>query len=103
MIQKLADRVNSFPTGRATRDNNALPALRDRWRLIHEVRKIVPVNFFLDCSEQNGFLHGSNSWWCAEERGSRSLARLIVTGIPHIFLSPASSSYGANALLRILP
>jgi hypothetical protein len=35
----------------AARYNYAFPALRDRWRLINEVRKIVPVNFFLDRSK----------------------------------------------------
>jgi len=38
MIQELADRVNPLSTGRASRNNNALPALRDRWRLVYEVR-----------------------------------------------------------------
>ena len=27
---------------------------------------IVSVNFSSDCNKQNGFLHGSDSWWCAE-------------------------------------
>jgi hypothetical protein len=29
--------------------------------------RIVAVNFFLNYSEQNGFLHGRTPWSCAEE------------------------------------
>ena len=36
--------------------HNTFSALRDRWLLVYEVRKIVGLDFFLDCSEQNGFL-----------------------------------------------
>jgi hypothetical protein len=31
--------------------HDAFAALGDRWRLINEVRKIVSVNFFLDCRQ----------------------------------------------------
>ena len=58
MVEKLAHGVNSFSAGRTARYNDALSALRDGRRLIYEVRKIVSVNFFLDCSKQDGFLHG---------------------------------------------
>ena len=58
MIQKLGHRIDSFPARGTASDNNALSALRDRWRLVNEVRQIMTLNFFLDCSEQNGFLHG---------------------------------------------
>jgi hypothetical protein len=75
MIQELADRIYSFLARWASSDHNTTPALRDRWRFVNEVRKIVSLNFFLDCCEQDGFLHGRTLWWCAEEIGSRSLAR----------------------------
>ena len=58
MVEKLAHGVNSFSAGRTARYNDALSALRDGRRLIYEVRKIVSVNFFLDCSKQDGFLNG---------------------------------------------
>jgi hypothetical protein len=57
MVQELADRVDSLPAGWATRHNNAASTLRNRWRLIYEIGKIVALNFLLDCSKQNGFLH----------------------------------------------
>jgi hypothetical protein len=57
MIQKLRHRIASFPARWTPRYNNAFSTLRDRWRLINEIRKIVAVNFFLDCSKQRGFLH----------------------------------------------
>jgi hypothetical protein len=57
MVEKLNRGINSLSTGWASRHNNATTALRDRWRLINELRKIVSVNFFLDCSKQNGFMH----------------------------------------------
>ncbi len=74
MIQKLADRVDSFLARRATRHNNALSALRDRRRLIYEVRKIVSVNFFLDRSKEQGFLHGRTPGGVQRKPGDRSLA-----------------------------
>jgi len=37
VIQKLRHRINSLPTGRASRNNYAFSAMRDRWRLIYEV------------------------------------------------------------------
>jgi hypothetical protein len=43
---------------RLTSTISPAPALRNRWRLVYEIRKIVSVNFFLDCGKQNGFLHG---------------------------------------------
>jgi predicted metal-dependent hydrolase len=46
MIQKLGHRINSLPAGRASRYNNALPALRDGWRFVHKIRKIVTLDFF---------------------------------------------------------
>jgi hypothetical protein len=57
MVQELAHRVDSSPAGRTASDHYTAPTIRNRWRLIYEVRKIVSVNFFLDCGEQNGFLH----------------------------------------------
>jgi len=63
VIQKLADRVDSLLAGWTASDNNAAPALCDRWRLIYEVRKIVSVNCFLDCSEQDGLLHSRTPEW----------------------------------------
>jgi hypothetical protein len=47
----------SFPASWTSRYDNTFSALRDRWRLIYEVRKIVTLNFFLDCGKQNGFPH----------------------------------------------
>jgi len=58
MLQELAYRIDTLFARRTARDNDALAALRDRWRFVYEVRKIVSVNFFLDRSKQNGFLHG---------------------------------------------
>jgi hypothetical protein len=58
MIQKLGHRTNSLFARRTASDNHTLPALRDRWRLVYEIGKIMSVNFFLDRSKQNGFLHG---------------------------------------------
>jgi hypothetical protein len=57
MVEKLNRGINSLSTGWAPRNDYAFSALRDRWRLINEIRKIVPVNFFLDFSKQEGFLH----------------------------------------------
>jgi hypothetical protein len=61
MIQELRYRVDSLLACRTARYNDALAALRDRWRLVNEIRKIVTLNFFLDCGKQNRFLHGSDS------------------------------------------
>jgi len=37
MVQELTHRVYSFLARRASRDDNTLAALRDRWRFINEV------------------------------------------------------------------
>ena len=57
MVQELNHDVDSLLTGWAASGNNAAPALRDRLRLVYKVRKIVTLDFFLNCSKQNGFLH----------------------------------------------
>jgi len=41
MIQELLHRIDPLLTGWAACHNNATTALRDRWRLVYEVRKIV--------------------------------------------------------------
>ena len=57
MIQKLTDGIDPLSTGRASCDHNTITALRHARRIADEIRKIVSLNFFLDCGKQNGFLH----------------------------------------------
>jgi hypothetical protein len=94
MIQKLCHRVDPLFTGRTSRHDNASSALRDRWRLVYEVRKIVALNFFLDCSKQNGFLHGRtpSSMCRGRERNDSihldpSVQNPVDTGIRHRSIS----------------
>jgi hypothetical protein len=61
MIQELRHRIDPFPARWAASNHNTAPALSNRRRFINEVRKIVAVDFFLDCSKQNRFLHGLDS------------------------------------------
>jgi len=58
VVEELLHRIYSFQAGRAASDNHTLTALRDWRRLIHEIRKIMSRNFFLNCGKQDGFLHG---------------------------------------------
>src|ERR1700730_9751066 len=46
MIQELVHRVDSLLAGRTPRHNDALAALRDRWRILYEMTEVVPVYHF---------------------------------------------------------
>jgi hypothetical protein len=57
-IDELADGSEMLPAPAGSSDDDAASALCDRGRVIHKVPEVVVVNFFLNCGEQSGFLHG---------------------------------------------
>jgi hypothetical protein len=74
MIQKPCHRVDPLFAGWTARHDNTFAALRNRWRLVHKIGKIVTLDFLLDCSKQNGFLHNGSGFEVQRKRGSDSLA-----------------------------
>jgi hypothetical protein len=48
---------SAVSAGRAAGDNYALSALRNRWRILYEVAKVVTLDFLLNGREQSEFLH----------------------------------------------
>jgi hypothetical protein len=49
---EIGRRVDSFPASWTAQHDYALAALRDRRRLVYEVRKIMALDFLLDCSKR---------------------------------------------------
>jgi hypothetical protein len=49
MLREFADGVESLSACTTAGHHDSSPTLSDRWRLTYEIRKIVWVNFFLDC------------------------------------------------------
>jgi len=66
--------IDSFLACRAASDHDTASAFRDWRRFIHKIRKIVTLDFFLDCLKQDGFLCGGTPLQCAEEKGILSLS-----------------------------
>jgi hypothetical protein len=58
MIQKLRYRVDPLLAG----NDDAFAALRPDSGIINKIGKIVTLDFFLDCSKQNGFLHSGSTF-----------------------------------------
>jgi len=58
MVQKCLHCVDSLLAHRTAWDHDSASAFRHRWRLIDEIGKVVSLNFFLNGSKQDGFLHG---------------------------------------------
>jgi hypothetical protein len=75
MIQGLRHRVASLLARRTTRYNDALAALRHRWRALYKMAEVVPLNFLLYGVEQFGLEHGL-SRWRGTGRQDRTIPRL---------------------------
>jgi hypothetical protein len=52
MIQKLAHRIDPLLASGTPWHNDALAALRDRWRVLYEMAEVVALDFLLNGAEQ---------------------------------------------------
>jgi hypothetical protein len=55
----LAHRIDPLFAGWTPRHNDALAALRDRWRILYEMTEIMSLDFLLYGAEQFGLEHTS--------------------------------------------
>src|SRR5258707_15843826 len=80
MIKERLHGINSLSRAGESRHDHTLTALRDRWRLINEVRKIVSVNFFLNCGKQMDFCTVELLVVCRRNMGSAVYHGPVIIG-----------------------
>jgi hypothetical protein len=73
MIQELRHRVDSLLASGTTRYDDAVAALRDRWRVLYEMAEVMFVDFLLYGAEQFGLEHGLS--WMERKREGRIARR----------------------------
>lgn len=72
MANKFVGCMDSFPAMDTAGNHNALTAIGHRRWLIYEIRKIMSLDFGLQCAKQIGLEHGFSS---GEETGDGRIAR----------------------------